>query len=73
MSETSPPYATPRSLAELAYDRVEELIVTLALPPEHIFSEGELAERIGIGRTPLREALQRLAQEGLVQIGRAHV
>ena len=68
MSESSPPYAaTPRSLSELAYDRVEELVVTLALPPGHIFSEGDLAERIGIGRTPLREALQRLAQEGLVR------
>ncbi len=68
MSESSPPYMAPiRSLAEQAYDRVEELIVTLALPPGHIFSEGELAERIGIGRTPLREALQRLAQEGMVR------
>ena len=57
----------PVSLSEQAYDRVEELIITLALPPGHIFSEGELSEQIGIGRTPLREALQRLASEGMVR------
>ena len=67
MSETSPPYApAQRSLADQAYDRVEELIVTLVLPPGHIFSEGDLSERIGIGRTPLREALQRLAADRMV-------
>ncbi len=54
------------TLAEQAYDVVEEMIVTLALPPGAIFSEGELSERIGIGRTPLREALQRLAADRLV-------
>ncbi len=68
MSEQAPPYAgAVRSLADQAYDRVEELIVTLDLPPGHIFSESDLSDRIGIGRTPLREALQRLASEGMVR------
>jgi DNA-binding GntR family transcriptional regulator len=67
MSEQAPTYAAPRSLADQAYDRVEELIVTLALPPGHLFSESDLSEQIGIGRTPLREALQRLASEGMVR------
>jgi len=67
MSEQAPPYAAARSLADQAYDRVEELIVTLELPPGHLFSESDLSERIGIGRTPLREALQRLASEGMVR------
>lgn len=53
--------------AAQAYAIVEHLVVTLELPPGHVFSEAELAERIGIGRTPLREALQRLAYEGLLQ------
>ena len=54
------------TLAEQAYAAVERMIVTLELAPGALFSEGELAERVGIGRTPLREALQRLASERLV-------
>jgi len=53
-------------LSDRAYDKVEAMIVSLELSPGTIFSESELAERIGIGRTPLREALQRLASERLV-------
>jgi DNA-binding GntR family transcriptional regulator len=69
MSEKAPMYGNrTRSLADQAYDRVEELIVTLALPPGDTFSEGDLAERIGIGRTPLREALQRLAADRMVEV-----
>jgi DNA-binding GntR family transcriptional regulator len=56
------------TLTDRAYRLVEELIVTLALPPETILSEQSLAARIGIGRTPIREALQRLARDGLVVI-----
>ncbi len=55
------------SLADQAYTLVESLIVTLALPPGHIFSEAELSRQINIGRTPLREALQRLAAARLVK------
>lgn len=54
------------SLADQAYDIVERMIVTLELAPGTVFSEIELSERIGIGRTPLREALQRLAGDRLV-------
>jgi DNA-binding GntR family transcriptional regulator len=56
------------TLTDRAYRLVEELIVTLALPPETILSEQSLAARLGIGRTPIREALQRLARDGLVVI-----
>ena len=58
----------PETLTDRAYRLVEELIVTLALPPETILSEQSLAARLGIGRTPIREALQRLARDGLVVI-----
>lgn len=44
------------------------MIVTLQLAPGAAVSEGELAEKLGIGRTPIREALQRLARESLVAI-----
>ncbi len=56
------------SLTERAYKELEELIVTLALPPGQILSESGLAKHLGIGRTPVREALQKLAREGLVTI-----
>ena len=57
-----------RSLSERAYADLEEMIVTLKLAPGAAVSEQDLAQRLGIGRTPIREALQRLAREGLVAI-----
>jgi DNA-binding GntR family transcriptional regulator len=56
------------TLAEQAYAHPEELIVTLKLKPGATVSEGELSALAGIGRTPIREALQRLAREKLVSI-----
>ena len=56
------------SLTDKAYSRLEEMIVTLELGPGSAISEFELGARLGIGRTPVREALHRLAREGLVQI-----
>jgi DNA-binding GntR family transcriptional regulator len=56
------------TLNEAAYLRIEEMIVTLELPPGSLVSEAILSERIGIGTTPIREALQRLAREYLIQI-----
>ncbi len=60
------PVATP--LTEQAYAQLEERIVTLRLKPGEFLSEYTLAEQLGLGRTPIREALQRLAREGLVAI-----
>jgi DNA-binding GntR family transcriptional regulator len=54
------------SLADQAYSVVEQMIISLELPPGSVFSEGQLSEQIGIGRTPLREALQKLAHGRLV-------
>jgi DNA-binding GntR family transcriptional regulator len=59
---------TVETLTDRAYTELEELIVTLQLAPGSVLSEQMLAERLGIGRTPIREALQRLAREGLVVI-----
>jgi len=64
----SVPPTPAQSLTDLAYAHLEELIVTLKLAPGAVVSEAELSERIGIGRTPIREALQRLARENLVSI-----
>jgi DNA-binding GntR family transcriptional regulator len=57
-----------RSLTDEAYAQLEELIVTLQLAPGSAVSEATLSERLGIGRTPIREALQRLAREHLVVV-----
>ena len=54
-------------LSDRAYRAIEERIVTLALPPGSLVTEAGLAAELGMGRTPVREALQRLAFEGLVQ------
>ncbi len=56
------------SLTERAYRELEEQIVTLRLAPGAVVTEASLALRLGIGRTPIREALQRLARERLVVI-----
>jgi DNA-binding GntR family transcriptional regulator len=56
------------TLTEQAYRMIEEQIVTLRLKPGEILSEQMLSATCGIGRTPIREALQRLAREGLVMI-----
>jgi DNA-binding GntR family transcriptional regulator len=56
------------SLAEKAYVAIRRLIVTLELGPGSVINERELGEQLGIGRTPVREALRRLAHEGLVEV-----
>jgi len=58
----------PISLAEKAYQAIRDLIVSLELAPGAVIDEPELMERLGIGRTPVREALHRLALERLVEV-----
>lgn len=57
-----------RRLSEQALDAVRRQIVTGAYPPNTRLSEVELSEKLGVSRTPVREALIRLAEEGLVKI-----
>jgi DNA-binding GntR family transcriptional regulator len=61
-------FAPAQSLSDRAYGEIEEMIVTLRLAPGSAISESELSAHLGIGRTPIREALQRLARERLVSI-----
>jgi DNA-binding GntR family transcriptional regulator len=56
------------SRTDEAYAALEERIVTLEMPPGADLSEQVLCNEIGMGRTPVREALQRLAREGLVTV-----
>jgi len=60
--------ATTPPLTDLAYGALEEMIVRLELAPGMVVTESILSERVGIGRTPIREALQRLAREKLIRV-----
>jgi len=61
--------AEPKAkLTDLAYELIEEAIVTLRIPPGTAISEQALSEMTGIGRTPIREAIQRLAREHLILV-----
>jgi DNA-binding GntR family transcriptional regulator len=54
--------------AQYAYRQIEEMIVTLSLPPGSRISEKSISAQLGIGRTPVREALQRLAYERTIKV-----
>src|SRR3954466_5919306 len=54
--------------SDLAYTRVRGLILSGELAPGAVLPQASLAQRIGMSTTPLREALRRLKQEGLVDL-----
>ena len=60
--------STRGTLTEEAHRRIEEMIVTLEIAPGEVVSETILSNLTGIGTTPIREALQQLAREHLVDI-----
>lgn len=55
-------------ISERAYEQLRDRIVTLRLAPGTVLREDELMDELGIGRTPLREAVKRLALENLVAV-----
>src|ERR1035437_699214 len=55
------------SLTEQVYDAIRDAIVSKALPPGIRLSEAALAEKFGVSKTPVREALLRLGAVGLVE------
>lgn len=56
------------TLSETAYDAIRTMIVRIDLAPGDVLREDDLQARLGIGRTPIREALQRLAREHFVSV-----
>ena len=56
------------SLNETAYLRLKEALVTLAYKPGEYLNTAQVMERLGVGRTPVNQALHRLSAEGLVRI-----
>lgn len=62
-----------RTRREVAYERIKDALQHAGLEPGEPLSELQLSKMLGISRTPVREALHQLAQEGMVQVipGRA--
>lgn len=58
----------PSSLADRAYEQIRDQLVTLAIAPGAPINEDQLVRDLGFGRTPVREAVKRLALESLVDI-----
>ena len=56
------------SQSRLAYLRLESLIVTLELAPGSMVTEKQLIALAGLGRTPVREAVQKLEWQGLIEV-----
>lgn len=55
------------SVSEQTYQAVLETIINRVIDREHVIEERKLAERLGVSRTPLRAALNRLIGEGIVK------
>jgi DNA-binding GntR family transcriptional regulator len=66
------PARTPGSsrelLADRAYDELRDRLVTLRIPPGAPIDEDQIGAELGMGRTPVREAIKRLALENLVTV-----
>jgi DNA-binding GntR family transcriptional regulator len=70
---TTPDKANPRDsngAVDSAYRHIRGAIIRGELTSGEVLLEARLAERIGVSRTPVREALSRLASEGLITLGR---
>lgn len=58
---------TPRNHAEACMERIRHLVLTGALLPGQKLNQADLADRLGVSRVPVREALSGLSAEGLVE------
>lgn len=68
MRVVSTPDSPPTSLAERAYDEIRRMIIRLDLAPGHVVREADLQIALAMSRTPIREALQRLARDHFVTV-----
>jgi DNA-binding GntR family transcriptional regulator len=62
------PAESPQSLADKAFHAIRDKIVSLDLPPGAVVHEAKLMAELGIGRTPIREAVRMLEQARLVEV-----
>ena len=68
MSAMSTEDPAPQSLAERAYDEIRRMIIRLDLAPGDVVRESRLESTLDMSRTPIREALQRLARDHFVTV-----
>ncbi len=61
------PLSAPISLEKFAYDAIKNAIISFQLVPGQSLVESELASRLGVSKTPVRDALLRLEREGFVK------
>ncbi len=62
------PSAPSQPLSQQAYEQIKTKIIRLEMPPGSVVDEAQLQEELGLGRTPIREALKRLSWEKLATI-----
>src|SRR5579859_7895894 len=68
MAPPTSKHRPPSALVRQAYTELRDAIAGLVLQPGQPLTEASLADWLGIGRTPVREALSRLREEGLVEV-----
>ncbi len=66
-TETTPA-DRPKSLVDQAYEQIKERIIALHFLPGQYLNEAAICAQLGLGRTPVHQALQRLHLEGLVEV-----
>ncbi len=69
--QTSPAaqrHTTPQSLRDIAYDAIKYRIITCAFKPGEYVNEARVSTVLGLGRTPVHQAIDRLMLEGMVQV-----
>src|SRR6476660_5860835 len=59
--------AARKSLADVAYESIRDWLLTLEIKPGELLNDELLAKNLGVGRTPVREALKRLELDRLVK------
>jgi DNA-binding GntR family transcriptional regulator len=61
-------HATPQSLRDLAYEAIKHRIITCAFKPGEYVNEARVAAILGLGRTPVHQAIDRLMLDGMVEV-----
>jgi DNA-binding GntR family transcriptional regulator len=67
LASTASGHIRADSVVDLAYGRIRSMVIEGEIPPGARLGQVELAEQLGISRTPVREALRRLTGEGLAE------
>lgn len=61
-------HSTPQSLRDLAYEAIKFRIITCAFKPGEYLNESRVSAILGLGRTPVHQAIDRLMLEGMVEV-----